>query len=336
MKRLRILTWHVHGNYLWYLSQTGHDFYLPVKRDGSPGYGGRGDTFPFGDNVHDIPADEVSGARFDCIVYQHTDNYLVERDQLLSGQQQKLPCVFIQHDPPLDHPTEQRHVFQEPNGLLVHVTPFNAMMWDSGRTSWRVIDHGVPCHEQVRYTGEIARGITAINNLGTRGRRLGADIFLQAREHVPLDLVGMESEALGGIGEVKPPQLAAFEARYRFFFNPIRYTSLGLAVCEAMMLGLPVVGLATTEMATAVQNNVSGFVDTDVTKLIPAMQMLIDDPAEARRLGDNARRYARERFAMERFIRDWNDAFADVTGTRAPAPAASRERRRYVETHCAH
>ena len=26
--RLRILTWHVHGNYLWYLTQVPHEFYL--------------------------------------------------------------------------------------------------------------------------------------------------------------------------------------------------------------------------------------------------------------------------------------------------------------------
>ena len=28
MRRLRILTWHVHGNYLYYLTQVPHDFYI--------------------------------------------------------------------------------------------------------------------------------------------------------------------------------------------------------------------------------------------------------------------------------------------------------------------
>jgi hypothetical protein len=116
-------------------------------------------------------------------------------------------------------------------------------------------------------------------------------------------------------------ELPAFEARYRFFFNPIRYTSLGLAVCEAMMVGIPILGLATTEMVTAVQNGVSGYLETDVGRLIGHMKRLLADPAEARRLGDGARQRARERFAIGRFVRDWDQTFALVAGT--PSAAVS-------------
>lgn len=40
-KRLRVLTWHVHGNYLYYLSQAPHDFYIVTKPQHPPGYAGR-------------------------------------------------------------------------------------------------------------------------------------------------------------------------------------------------------------------------------------------------------------------------------------------------------
>lgn len=33
MRPLRVLTWHIHGSYLYYLSQTPVEFYLPVKPD---------------------------------------------------------------------------------------------------------------------------------------------------------------------------------------------------------------------------------------------------------------------------------------------------------------
>lgn len=233
---------------------------------------------------------------------------------MLSDEQRRLPRVYLEHDPPLGHPTDTRHPVDDPDVLLVHVTPFNALMWDSGRTPHTVVEHGVSVPGGTRPTYELERGISVVNNLTRRGRRLGPDVFLAARERVPLDLVGLGSTDAGGLGDLPLADLPAFEARYRFFFNPIRYTSLGLAVCEAMALGLPVVGLATTEMATAVENGVSGWVDTDLGRLVERMHELLADPAEARRLGDGARARARERFGIERFRRDWDRVFRDVAG----------------------
>jgi glycosyltransferase involved in cell wall biosynthesis len=190
-------------------------------------------------------------------------------------------------------------------------------MWDCGRTPTRVIEHGV-LPPRATYTGELPRGVVVINHLLARGRRLGVDVFERLRERVPLDLVGMAAKELGGIGEIPPTELGAFISRYRFFMNPIRYTSLGLAVCEAMTMGMPVVGLATTEMATAVQNGRTGYVDTDLDILAERMQTLLDDPALALQLGQNGRTYALRRFDIARFAREWEQTFHEVA-TRRPA-----------------
>jgi hypothetical protein len=312
------LTWHVHGNYLLYLSRTNVEFYLPVKPGAAEGYGGRGKTFPFPESVRDLPAQHVREFEFDCLLFQTRRNYEVDQLEILSDRQRRLPRIYLEHDPPRQHPTDTRHWFDDPDGLLVHVTPFNALMWDSGKTPTRVIDHGVFLPDGDRYSGDIRRGIVVINHLRTRGRLLGADIFQGVRELVPLDLVGMDSQSLGGLGEIQLMQLPAFEARYRFFFNPIRWTSLGLAVIEAMTLGMPIVGLATTEMATAIENGVSGYVDTDIGRLIEVMRSLLDDPAEARRLGEGARRHALDRFHIDRFAADWQETFQLVTGRAEP------------------
>ena len=313
MRRLRVLTWHVHGSYLLYLSHARQEFYVPVKPGRPEGYGGRSGSFPWPANVHEVAADQVRGLEFDCVLFQTRKNYEEDQYEILSESQRRLPRVYLEHDPPRGHPTDTRHWVDDPDVLLVHVTPFNELMWDSARTPTRVIRHGVPVPDGVRHTGQLERGLVVVNNLAPRGRRLGSDVFEHARRAVPLDLVGMGSEELGGLGEVPHGLLPAFAARYRFFFNPIRYTSLGLAVCEAMMLGMPVVALATTEHATAVENGVSGYADTRVERLVERMRELLADPAEARRLGDGARRRARERFSLERFLRDWDDAFRLVT-----------------------
>jgi glycosyltransferase involved in cell wall biosynthesis len=319
MRPLKILTWHTHGSYLYYLTQAPHHFHIASKPGRPPGYGGRCGHLPWGDNVFDLPASEIRRHQFDCILFQDDDQYLKDQFELLTPAQRALPRLYLEHDTPRDHPTDMRHPVDDPNVLLVHVTPFNALMWHNGRTPTRVIEHGVLAPRGVLYRGEQERGLVVINHLARRGRRLGLDIFLESRQQVALDLVGMGAQELGGIGEIEHAKLPAFAADYRFLFKPIRYTSLGLAVIEAMMIGMPIVGLATTEMATVIENGKSGYVDTNPATLISHMQELMRKPALAKQLGEQARRRALERFGIRRFIDDWNAAFRQVTGMPAPA-----------------
>ncbi len=320
--RLRILTWHVHGSYLFYLVQCPHNFCLPVKEGRPEGYAGRTTSYAWPENVHELPAGELRNQDFDCILFQSRQNYLVDQFEILSDAQRQLPRLYLEHDPPREHPTDTRHIVDDPSMLLIDVTPFNNLMWDHGRTPTRIIEHGVLVPETAAYTGEIDRGLVIVNNLGRRGRRLGSDIFERVRQEIPLDLVGINAAEFGGIESLPHRQLLELVGHYRFVFNPIRYTSLGLSICEAMMIGEPIIGLATTEMATAVKNGVSGYVDTNIDRLIVHMRRLLDDPEEARRLGRGARQQALRRFNITRFVADWNDAFAHMAGR--PTAGASR------------
>ena len=308
-RRKRVLTWHVHGNYLYYLTHATHDFYLPVKPGLPEGYGGRSGSLPWGENVFEIDADDVKNRPFDVILYQSHRNYLEDRLQILSPEQLKLPQVYLEHDPPLEHPTDTHHPVDDPNMLIVHVTHYNRLMWDNNRTPTTVIEHGVVVPEDVHYSGELEKGISVVNNIARRGRRTGPDIFEYARQHVPLDLVGMNASDVGGLGEVPYDQLTRVEAHYRFFFNPIRYTSLGLSVLEAMMVGMPILGLATTEMPVTILNGVTGYIDTNLDRLIERMRDLIAQPEEARKMSENARAYALEHHNIQRFIQDWDRVF---------------------------
>lgn len=308
--KIKIFTWHIHGSYLYYLSQGNYDIYIPTKPEKTEGYYGRGETFPFGTNVIEISADKVKDHQFDCILFQTNQNYQVDQYEILSAEQRELPKIYLEHDPPRQHPTDTKHLINDPDIILVHVTHFNKLMWDNNNTATRVIEHGVTVPKAI-YSGHLNKGIVVINNLPTRGRLLGLDVFLEARQHMPLDLVGMGTGELG-LGEVLHPQLPDFQGRYRFFFNPIRYTSLGLAVCEAMMMGMPVVGLATTELSAVIDNGYSGFIHTDVNYLIEKMELLIKDPELAKEIGNNGREVAMKRFNIQRFVNDWEQLFIEV------------------------
>jgi glycosyltransferase involved in cell wall biosynthesis len=277
------------------------------------GYGGRGGHLPWGPNVHDLPVEEARNRQFDCIVFQDDHQYLEDQHRYLSAAQRRLPRIYIEHDPPRANPVDERHIVADPAVLIVHVTAFNRLMWNMGDVPCRVIEHGV-IEPAARYTGELESGLVVVNNIATRGRRLGYDVYQELKREVPLDLVGMGAEAAGGRGEVLHAELPAFAARYRFFLNPIRYTSMGLAVIEAMMVGLPIVALATTEMVTVVRDGANGFSDTDPARLAERMRALLSDRNLAKQLGDEARRTAIARFNIARYVADWNAAFAEVTG----------------------
>ncbi len=175
-----------------------------------------------------------------------------------------------------------------------------------------VIEHSVAIDPSIRYSGHRESGITVVNGMQKRPRIAGYDVFLQARQAVPLDAAGMETEAFGGLGDVPYRDLHRLVADYRFLFSPIRYTSLPLAVIEAMTIGMPVVALETTELPTVISHGETGYISCNVDELIRCMRFLLSDREEACRLGRNAQVVARERFGLDRFIRDWNEAFALV------------------------
>jgi hypothetical protein len=320
-RRLRVFTWHIHGTYLYYLSQANCDFYLPIGGKKPFGYGGKSGPFPFGSNIHEIPVEMVKHTDFDVILFQHREHYEVDQYEIFSEAQHRLPKVFLEHDPPREHPTDTRHIVTDPSVTLVHCTNFNRLMWNSNGVPTTVIDHGV-VDPKVEYQGTLERGIVVINNLQLRGRRLGLDLFEYVRQYVPIDLIGINAmEVPGGVDEVAHNELPQFIAQYRFFFNPIRYTSLGLAIIEAMMIGMPIVGFATTELVSVIQTGVNGYTSLDPDVLIEYMKMLLESPRLARSVGEQGKRYAQERFAIPRFAHDWETLFASVCANHQPALA---------------
>lgn len=314
MKRLRILIWHIHGSYLNALARIDHDWFLPVKPERPEGYGGRGPTFDLPHNVYEVSADEVGDLDLDLVIYQTPKNYTVDREEILSPRQQRLPAIYLEHNTPRPDPVHTRHPVEDPNVLLIHVTHYNHVMWDSGRTPTTVIEHSVAIDPTVEYVGAIESGVTAINGMQKRARITGLDILADVRPRVPIEMIGMSTEELGGLGDIPYRDLHRVLADYRFLFSPIRYTSLPLSVIEAMTIGMPVVALATTELPAVITHGETGFVSCDVEELVDSMQHLLADPAEARRIGLNARDLAQQRFGLDRFVQDWNRAFALVLG----------------------
>jgi hypothetical protein len=323
MRKLNVLVWQIHGSYLNTLVQAPHRFYLPTKPGKPEGYGGRGPTYPWSPDTVEVPAEEVRNVDLDLVIYQTEKNFFEDAREILSPEQRALPAIYLEHNTPQGRINEMVHPVNDPRVLLVHVTHFNDLFWDCRETPTRVIDHAV-MPSSGGYTGELEKGVSLVNDMPRRKRVVGGDVFARAREEVPLDLFGFNSKEVGGFGDLPQAEVHERMKAYRFYFNPIRYTSLPLSVLEAMELGLPVVALATTELVSVIKDGKNGFIDTNVENLVHRMRRLLADPEEARRIGEAGRRTARERFGLERFVADWEAAFEEALKFREVATCASR------------
>jgi Glycosyl transferases group 1 len=307
---VRILLWHVHGSWTTAFVQGRHEYLLPVAPGRGPDGRGRARTWDWPPSAIEVTEDDARDAQVDVVILQRP----VELERLAREWlgDRRLPTIYVEHNAPQGRIAEMRHPAADRDDLgVVHVTHFNDLFWDCGSTRTHVIEHGV-VDPGYRYTGEMRRAAVVINEARRRARVTGTDLLERfAGDGVPIDLFGMDAEALGGVEDVAQHRLHDELARRRVYLHPIRWTSLGLSLIEAMHLGMPVVALATTEAPEAVPA-AAGVLSTSVDRLSDAARGFLADAESARRAGVAARRAALERFGLQRFLADWDELLAEV------------------------
>lgn len=312
---MRVLLWHVHGSWTTALVQGEHEYLLPVEPGRGPDGRGRAQTWDWPPAAVEVSRDEARDAEIDVLLLQRPDELDgLSRDWL---GDRRIPTVYVEHNAPQGRIADMRHPAADRDDvdLVVHVTHFNDLFWDCGSTAKRVIEHGI-VDPGYRYSGETERAAVVINEAPRRARVTGTDLLARfADGGVPIDLFGMKAgDVTGPVHAIDdlPQELLHDElARRRVYLHPIRWTSLGLSLIEAMQLGMPVVALATTEAPDAIPA-AAGVVSTRVERLTAAARAFLAEPERAREAGLVARRSALERFGLERFLADWDRVLAEV------------------------
>ena len=309
---MRILVWHVHGSWTTSFVQGPHEYLVPVVPDRGPNGRGRARTWRWPDSVVEVAPEELPDADVDVVVLQRTEELFDLAQRWLRRRPGRdVPAIFVEHNAPQGRIAEMRHPAGDRDDLLVvHVTHFNALFWDTGTTRTRVIEHGI-VDPGYRYTGELPRAAVVVNEPVRRGRVTGTDLLDRFGRAIPLDLYGIGVAELGGTEDFPQDALHDEMARRRVYLHPNRWTSLGLSLLEAMHLGMPVVALATTEVPEAVPRH-AGVASNRLDVLEDALRWLAVDPEEAMLLGKAAREVALERYGLERFLREWDGVLREV------------------------
>jgi glycosyltransferase involved in cell wall biosynthesis len=316
---VRILLWHVHGAWTTAFVHGAHRYVVPVLPGRGPDGVGIARTYAWPGTVTELEPEALREEPFDLVVLQRPHE--LELCEAWTGRRpgRDVAAVYVEHNAPQGRIAEMRHPMAgREDLLLVHVTHFNALFWDAGGTETRVVEHGIVDPGE-RYTGELARAAVVVNEARRRGRVTGTDLLGRFAAAAPLDLFGMDAAsapaAVRGIEDLPQDRLHTQMARRRAYLHPIRWTSLGLSLLEAMQLGMPVVALGTTEAHEAVPP-AAGTVSTRMDVLTAALRRLMADPDEAAERGAAARAAALERYGLGRFLADWDAVLGERAGAR--------------------
>jgi glycosyltransferase involved in cell wall biosynthesis len=316
---VRVLLWHVHGSWTTAFVQGRHEYLIPVTADRGPDGLGRARTWSWPASAVEITREEAADAEVDMVVLQRPHELEGLAAQWLGGRRpgREVAAVYLEHNAPQGRINELRHLAADrPELVVVHVTHFNDLFWDCGSTPTRVIEHGI-VDPGDRYSGEVPAAAMVVNEPARRGRVTGTDLLERLGAAVPVDLFGMQTQHLAGapgvrsVADLAQDRLHAEMARRRLYLHPVRWTSLGLSLLEAMHLGMPVVALATTEVVEAVPPE-AGVVSTRVEVLADAARRLVADPEQARLMGKAARAAATARYGLDRFLADWDALLEEV------------------------
>jgi hypothetical protein len=309
---MNLWLWHVHGSWTTAFVQGRHQYFVPVVPDRGPEGRGRARTWDWPASVHEVAPDDARDLPIDAVVLQRpveleqwTEEWLGRRPGT------DVPAVYLEHNVPQGRIDDLRHpAADRPDVVVAHVTHFNRLFWDTGRAPSTVIEHGIPDPGH-RYVGDLARVAVVVNEPCRRGRVVGADLVDRFRAAGPLDVYGIDSEGIGGRGDVQQDALHEELARRRAYLHPFRWTSLGLSLLEAMFLGLPVVALDTTAAREAVPEG-AGVLSTRIDVLQDALRAYLEDPELARATGCIGRAHATDAFGLERFLGDWDRLLDEV------------------------
>ncbi|MEU8193691.1 glycosyltransferase [Microbispora amethystogenes] len=314
---MKIMVWHVHGSWTTSFVHGGHEYLVPLTPDRGPDGRGRAETYPWPDTVREVPHDRLAAEDVDLVVYQRPHEIELAREWL--GRD--VPGVYVEHNTPAGDVPKTRHPLADRNDIpLVHVTHFNDLFWDSGRAPTHVIEHGVvdPGH---LYSGELARAGVVVNEPIRRWRVAGTDLLPTFATGAPIDVFGMQvanlpaklglDGAMEAFEDLPQSAMHAELARRRVYLHPYRWTSLGLSLIEAMMIGMPVVALATTEAVEAVPPE-AGVVSTKIPSLLRALDRFANEPELAAQAGKAARAAALARYNLDRFHADWDRLLSSI------------------------
>lgn len=297
-------------------SKLGHALYVPIKNGRQYNYDGKTPGYPWHNNTQEIDVNKINNYNYDVIIFQTAQHILQEYflyfdKNIFDSIKHK---IFIVHnllaDSDLNNPllSKLEEAINKKVDMVVHISDCILNQWNSVMPSLKrksiVIYHAIDLPD-ITATYNINKAVCAINNLPSRPES-GKNEFLELKKFIDIDLYGVQSESVGGKGNIPASELLKTLAKYSVYINPTRNNPLPMTVLQAMSIGLPVIALNTGDLDKAITDGIEGFLCNSVDDIIDKYNYLINNKEKICQFGINAINKIKNKFSYDRFSQEWN------------------------------
>lgn len=310
--KLKILTFNWHEPYLCLLSPLNHDF-LVVEPEIAPGHFRKWNQNmrPVPDNFSLIPLaqaqEKLEKGEIDCVIAHNVKD-------LIGVKEYSLPKIIVFHNSltteiKLGNEKVNREEYLDKLGPILEDTT-KVFISEMKRADWEmqgnIILPGLDISEYGGYAGKDKNVLRVGNLMKERDLMMGYSLSEKIAENHSLVTIGLnpgipESRMSEGFDDL----LVQFRKNRVYLNTTVDGFEDGynLAMLEAMATGMPIV--TSKNKTSPILDGENGFNSDDPAYLNRCIDILMKDPALAKRMGENARRTVAQKFPINKFIQSW-------------------------------
>lgn len=227
------------------------------------------------------------------------------------ANQFQIPLISLEHTLPVPTWTKDDlvHLKSLRGDVNVFISDFSRSVWGWSESEALVVNHGIDT-ETFKPIDEILKKkhiLSTVNDWSNRDIFCGFKLWQEITKGLLTFPVGKTpglSEPAKDINE-----LVKFHNEAQVFINTSLVSPIPMSLLEAMSSGSACVSTATCEIPRIIKNGYNGYLSNDPKELRKYLLMLLNDPSECRRIGQNARKTILEDFSMDKFVSNWNEIF---------------------------
>lgn len=211
---------------------------------------------------------------------------------------------------------------RKPNVFTAHMSPKEHVL--HGYKPHAVIHHAVDCEYYKGYQGGTDEVLTITKWMKRRGKVSAYPFYDKVTEPFNRVLAGFGNDDLDyAKSDVSETELLDLRRRCGLYFSTCSWHgNVSYSFVESLAMGCPMLtsgprwgnepGLDTFSAHEYIKQGINGFTSDNLDECQEYIRFLLQNPTEARIIGQNGRKTALKEFSIERATKDWDELLRKV------------------------